>query len=249
MKKILFTGLTLLSLLWGVSPDAKAANDEGPYLRVDVGGYSRRIEETCSQCVDILKGYGYADSTRLLMNLGIHTGFLDAYATLGGATLSIYEFDGYHGKMSPVFGGGFKMLMYQSPTYEHFTLFINPDFIYFKTRDTILFDSCQGITPCTKNISVPIIESHDISWTEYAIRVGGSSRYGLVETYGGIKLSFVEGQETGPVFGTADIKEMDNFGLFFGAHFDLDPRGMASFFGEIGGGDSAYLKVGILSRF
>jgi hypothetical protein len=245
MKKILFTGLTLLSLLWGVSPDVKAANDEGPYLSVDVGGYSRRIEETCPQCVDafsnpILKVYGYADSTRLLMNLGIHAGFLDAYAILGGATLFINEFDGYHGKMSPVFGGGFKILMYQAPTYEHFTLFVNPEVLYFKTSDTILFNSISLGT---------VIESHDISWTEYAIRVGGSSRHGPVETYGGIKLSFVEGQETGPVFGTADFKEMDNFGLFVGAHFDLDPRGMASFFGEIGGGDSAYLKVGILSRF
>jgi hypothetical protein len=125
MKKILFTGLTLLSLFSGISPDAQAANAEGPYLSVDVGGYSRRIEENCTQCVDasgnpILKVYGNADSTRLLMNLGIQAGFLDAYATLGGATLSINEFDGYHGKISPVIGGGFKILMYQSPTYEHF---------------------------------------------------------------------------------------------------------------------------------
>ncbi|MBI1819666.1 MAG: hypothetical protein HYR81_04995 [Nitrospirae bacterium] len=172
------------------------------------------------------------------MGLDLH--ILDFYLTFGGSTLIVDEFDGFHGKMSPAIGGGFKILMYESPTFEHLKLFINPDVIYFKSSDTIQFYSLSlGY----------VTESHDISWTEYAIRVGGSSRHGPVEAYGGIKLSFVEGQETGPVFGTADFKEMDNFGLFFGAHFDLDPRGMASFFGEIGGGDSAYLKVGILSRF
>ena len=130
--------------------------------------------------------------------------------------------------------------MFQSPFYGHFTLFINPDVIYFKTSDTIqFFSQSQGW----------ITESHDISWTETTVKIGGYSRYDAFAPYGGISLSFVNGQETGDVFGRADIKERDNLGFFLGANLYFDPAGRASFFGELGGGDNNYIRAGIKSRF
>ncbi|MFI5305563.1 MAG: hypothetical protein ACHQYP_12315 [Nitrospiria bacterium] len=247
MKKLSYIGVFILSLLTLPSPGeaAYSYSIEGPYVSFDVGSYTRRIEENCSQCVDpfgnpLLKVYANGDSTRLLAKLGLRAGLLDAYVTVGGATLSIDEFNGFHGKMSPAFGGGINLLMYQSPLYGHFTLFLNPDIIYFKTGDTIqFFSQSKGW----------ITENHDISWTETTVKIGGYSRYDGFAPYGGISLSFVNGQETGDVFGSADIKERDNLGFFLGLNLYFDPAGRAAFFGEIGGGDNNYLKVGIKTRF
>jgi len=245
MKKIFCFGFFIISFLT-FSPISQAAYyDDGPYLSFEVGGYSRRIAENCPNCTDqfgnsMLKVYGNGDSTKILAKFGIRTGLLDGYVTVGGATLSIDEFNGYQGGMAPAFGGGLKILMYESPSYGHFNLFLNPDILYFKTSDTIqIYSQSQGW----------VTENHDISWTEYAIKVGGSARYGPFENYGGVSLSFLNGQETGNVFGTADFNERDNLGLFLGTNLFLDRTGRASLFGEIGGGDNNYLKVGIKTRF
>jgi hypothetical protein len=243
MKKFKFL-ITLSFFLLNIVSIAEAAY--GPYLSFDVGGYSRRVEESCSQCVDpitllpVLKIYGNGYSTRLLGKLGMDLQFLDVYLSFGGSSLKVDEFDGFNGKMSPAVGGGVKIIMYEAPTYEHFKLFINPEFFYFKTSDNIqIYSQSLGY----------IIESHDILWTEYGVKIGGSARYEFLEPYGGVSLSFLNGNESGPVFGSADFKESDNLGFFFGANYYLDPTGRASLYGEIAGGDNNYLKVGIKTRF
>jgi len=245
MRKFFCFTVSIISFLTYSTVIQAAYLNGGPYLSFDVGGDTRRIVENCPQCVDafgnpLLKVYGNGDSTRLLAKLGIRAGYFDAYLTFGGATLSIDEFNGYDGRMAPAFGGGLNIIMYQSPEYGHFNLFFNPDILYYKTSDTIQFFS-QSMGWITEN--------HDISWTEYTFKFGGSARYGPFENYGGISISFVNGQETGNAFGTADFKESDNVGLFLGANFYFDPTGRASIFGEIGGGDNNYLKVGIRTRY
>lgn len=243
MKKLKVTGILFFAFL-NIASISEAAY--GPYISIDFGGYTRRLEENCSQClvpgtnIPLYKIYGNGDSTQLLAKLGMDLRYLDIYFSFGGSSLKIDEFDGFNGKMSPAIGGGFKVLMYESPTYEHFNLFVNPDIIYFKTSDTIqIFSQSLGF----------VLENHDISWTEYGVKIGGSARYDFLEPYGGISLSFLNGNESGPVFGSADFKESDNLGFFFGAHYYLDPAGRASLYGEIAGGDNNYLKVGIKSRF
>jgi len=245
MKKKFYFAVFLISFLT-YSPLIQAAYfNDGPYFSFDAGGNSRRIQENCSQCRDpldnpLLKVYGNGDSTRLLAKIGLRAGFLDAYITLGGATLSIDDFNGYQGGMAPAFGGGFNIDLYESPGYGHFTLFFNPDALFFKTSDTIQFPSIsQGW----------VTENHDISWAEYTIKIGGSVRYGPYENYGGVSVSFVNGKETGQFFGSADFSASDTLGLFLGANFYFDPAGRASLYGEIGGGDNNYLKVGIRTRF
>ncbi|MHB8482617.1 MAG: hypothetical protein ACYDBV_07785 [Nitrospiria bacterium] len=244
MKKILFLVHLFFPLII-FSPLVKAYSD-GPYVSVDVGGYTRGITENCPKCVDpmtglpILKVDGTANSTRLLAKFGVRTGLIDTYLTLGGASLSIDEFNGFSGQIAPLIGGGFKILMYRSPTWEHFTLYVNPDVFYYKTSDTLLIQS-QSLGAVTEN--------HDISWTEYAIRVGGSARYDMVEPYGGVELSFVNAQETGPVFGSADIRQQNILGYFLGGRYYLDPSGQVALFGEFGGGDTDYFKIGIQTKF
>lgn len=247
MKKLIHIGVLFLSILTlpSVSKGAGSYLDVGPYISFDVGGYSRRIMENCNNCSDgygniVLKAPGNGDSTRVLAKLGFRADLLDFYLTFGGANLSIDDF-GYQSDMAPAFGGGFKILMYQSPSYGHFSLFLNPDVLYFKTNSTVQF------YPATS--SVLITENHDISWTEYTLHVGGSTRYGPFETYGGVSLSFVNGEESGPQFGTSDFNERDNVGLFLGANVFFDPSSRASIFGEIAGGDNNYFKVGIKTMF
>ncbi|HXN05806.1 MAG TPA: hypothetical protein VN944_01945, partial [Nitrospiria bacterium] len=130
-----------------------------------------------------------------------------------------------------------------SPTYEHFKLFFNPEAVFYSTSDIIT--TCTGGSGCPSFV----IEQHDIRWSEYTFKFGGSARYYVWGPYGGVKVSFVNAQETAPVFGTGDISEVDNIGLFFGAKFYLDPRGKAFLYGEFGGGDSDYFTVGLRSRF
>ncbi|MBI1822608.1 MAG: hypothetical protein HYR80_00600 [Nitrospirae bacterium] len=243
MKNFLVMNITALILISIVS---KAEARYGPYLSLDLEGNSRRVEENCIQCIDpntglpALKFYGNGDSTRLLARLGMDLRPLDIYLTFGGSTLTVNEFDGYHGQLAPTFGGGIKIRMYESTSYEHFNIFINPDIIYFKSSDTIQFIS--------QSLGV-ITESHDVSWTEYGVKVGGSARYDFMEPYAGISVSFLDGEASGPVFGTADFKERDNLGFFLGANYYFDPTGQASLYGEIGGGDNGYVKVGIKTRF
>ncbi|MHB8484096.1 MAG: hypothetical protein ACYDBV_15475 [Nitrospiria bacterium] len=238
MKIISFLGVFLSSVLI-FSSLAQAA--EGPYLSIDVGEYGRRIEETNVNGANSIKFYGTTDSTRVLTKFGFDLNFIDLYFILGGSTLTIQDFDGYHGNMGLAYGGGFKILMFQSPTRERFSLFLNPEVLKYTTNDTIqIFSQSQGL----------ITENHEISLTEYEVKAGGSARYDMIEPYGGVRYSWVSGQETGgPQFGTADIKEMDNLGLFLGANFYFDPSGRSSLFGEFGGVDVNYFKVGIKSRF
>jgi hypothetical protein len=226
-----------ISLLF-LATVADAAN--GPYLDLELGGGTRRIQEDCPQCQDqfgnpLYKVYANGDTTRLLARIGLTLERFDIYVTGGGAALTIDEFNGYDGKMAPAYGGGLKLTLYESPGYERFNLYVNPDILYFKTSDTIDWNG--------------FIENHDISWTEYGVKIGGSARYDYYEPYGGVELSYVSGQETGPNFGTADFKERDNIGIFLGANYFFDVTRRAAIYGEIDLGDTNNLKVGIRSRF
>lgn len=236
MKKLFLTlSFVILTVLYPAVP----VFAEGPYISFDLGSYSRRIQETNPGFAGSPVFYATADSTRLTAKIGANLGGLDVYLIAGGATLSIPDFDGYAGKMGPLFGAGLKLALFESPTYEHFRLFFNPEAIVFSTSDVIFTYTGGG----------PVLEQHDIQWSEYTFKFGGSARYYEWEPYGGVKVSFVNGEETAPAFGTGDISEVDNIGLFFGANFYLDRRGKTLLYGELGGGDSDYFTVGLRSRF
>lgn len=247
MHKLPYIGwiVFLLAICPSISEAAFSYTIEGPYVSLDAGGYSRRIVASCLQCNNVsgtapLKAYGYSDSTRILGKFGLRANLLDAYLTFGGGTLSINEMNGFQGGMAPVFGGGFNLLLYQSDLYGHLTLYVNPDVVYFKTSDTVqvYFQSQRWIT-----------ENQELAWTETIVKIGGFSRYGNFASYGGISVSVVNGEETGNVLGSADIKERDKVGLFLGANFYLDPSGQPLLFGEVGGIDNNYFKLGIKAIF
>jgi hypothetical protein len=79
---------------------------------------------------------------------------------------------------------------------------------------------------------LPRIADETIQWNEYTVLLGASARYVDVAPYGGVRLSSVDGKDrlrsapdsnfSNGFQANPDIKEDDNFGVFFGLDIFLD---------------------------
>jgi hypothetical protein len=167
----------------------------------------------------------WATSTQLLAKLAIDfTPNFQIYGIGGGSTLHIDEFDGYSADVlipqenwnGLAFGGGIKITLYPETFHAPVKLFLDLSYLQFKTEDMITFHPNNELV------------NEQIRWDQYVGKIGLSGRYGFVENYGGIRVSFVRGKDHIPTSTqTLDLKFTEDIpvGIFFGWDIYLD-RGM-----------------------
>ena len=265
MKQILSTAAAFLSLLvWTFQ--ARAALSDGrtvePYFQINVGVYSRDIVEEDPAITDF-KFNGTADSTRIIAKVGVNLGdVLNLYLQGGAADLSIDEFDNYDASMNGAYGGGLRINLYQAPYRDGPKLFVEGSYLRSKTDDRVQSDvSCTTEHGCPANTgnSITLLPNETIQWNEYTFLMGGSGRYFDVAPYGGIRLSKVDGTDrvrTVPDSNfpngfrvNADVKERDNFGIFFGTDVFLDRAGKTALNFEASLFDVYSFQAGIRTTF
>ncbi|HET6464033.1 MAG TPA: hypothetical protein VFH55_00295 [Nitrospiria bacterium] len=264
MKQILSITAVLLSLpVWTSQARAAMSDDRTvePYFQMNVGVYSRDISEKSSALVNF-KVNGTADSTRLIAKAGVNLGdILNLYLQGGAADLSIDEFDNYDASMSGAYGGGLRINLYQAPYRDGPKLFIDGSYLRYTTDDTVQTSQCASPPDCNSSTSIyqPRIVKDTIQWNEYTFLMGASGRYFEMGPYGGIRLSKVDGKDrvrgapdsTFPTYfqATADVKERDNFGIFFGTDVFLDRAGKTALNFEASLFDVYSFQAGIRTTF
>jgi len=262
MKQVLFTAAVLLSLLvW--NSRARAAFSDGrtvePYFQLGVGVYSRDIVEK-SPALFTYKVDGTADSTRLIAKAGVNLGdVLNLYLQGGAADLSIDEFDNYDASMNGAYGGGLRINLYQEPYRDGMKLFVEGSYLRYTTNDTVQTEQCSSACQTNSPVFSPRLVKDTIQWNEYTVLMGASGRYFEMGPYGGIRLSKVDGKDrvrgapdsnfTTPFSATADLKEQDNFGIFFGTDIFLDRAGKTALNFEASLFDVYSFQAGIRTTF
>jgi hypothetical protein len=233
-----------------------------PYLQINVGAYSRDIVEESSS-LSTFKVDGTADSVRVIAKAGVDIGgVVNLYLQGGGANLSIDEFDNYDGSMNGAYGGGLRINFYQAPYRDGMKLFVEGNYLRYATDDHVqILQDCTGLTGCPASPanSFPRNAKETIQWNEYTVLLGASGRYFDAGPYGGIRLSKVDGKDrvraapdsnfTTSLSATPDVKERDNFGIFFGTDVFLDRSGKTALNFEVSLFDSYSFQAGIRTTF
>ncbi len=175
------------------------------------------VEE--GQSLANLKEKGDADSTRLLIRGGIRPiPPVELYGLIGGADLSIDEFDRFDAGMSVAYGGGIRVVPYQSSFPGQFTLFVDAQYLQFTAKDRVLTDV----------LGIPTEQDEEIRWKEYVAKVGLETDHDFFRPYGGLRFSLVRGKDILSVSGRLRIQEDDTVGVFGGADIFLDPTKRAA---------------------
>ena len=231
MNAVLSATAVLLSLLFWTS-EARAVE---PYIQIGVGAFSRDIIEE-DPAIAGFKFKGAADSTRLIAKAGLEVGgVVNLYLQGGGADLSIDEFDNYDAPMKGMYGGGLRINLYRAPYRDGPTLFVEGNALRFTADDQVEIErDCTGIAGCPASPDnfFPTLADETIQWNEYTVLLGARGRYFDVAPYGGIRLSRLDGKDrlhaaadanfTTEFLANPDIKEDDNFGIFFGLDLFMD---------------------------
>ena len=231
MKHIIALIAVLLPLLvW--THEARAVE---PYFQIGAGAFSRDIIEEDPAIVGF-KFKGTAGSTRLIAKAGLEIGeVVNLYVQGGGADLSIDEFNTFNASMKGAYGGGLRINLYRSPYRDGLTLFVEGNALRFTAEDRVEIElACSLNNGCPADTALFLPRSADetIQWNEYTVLLGASGRYFNIRPYGGVRLSRVDGKDrvraapdgnfTTPFQVDPDIKEADNFGIFFGLDVFVD---------------------------
>jgi hypothetical protein len=258
MKQVLITAAVLLPLVvW-----ASQARAVEPYLQFNVGVFSRDIVEK-SSALSTFKVKATADSTRLIAKAGVNIGdVLNLYLQGGAADLTVDDFDNYDATMNGAYGGGLRINLYREPYRDGLKLFVEGNYLHNSTDDqTQIYRDCSGLSACPAlpNNFIPTIANETIQWNEYTFLMGASGRYFDMGPYGGIRLSKVDGKDrvrAGPdanfttnFTATPDVKEQDNFGIFFGTDIFLDRAGKTALNFEASLFDVYSFQAGIRTTF
>jgi hypothetical protein len=181
-----------------------------------------------------------ADSSRLLVTVAVTpVAPLTLYLLGGGASLNLDEF-GYNGNLNGMYGGGLTVTVYESasraPGLPGLSLFIDARLLRFVTDDVVLVTAGGP----------PVSTTEEITWDESRVRFGAKGGYYGFQPYGGIELSWIRGKDRLEGFGSFNIREEDNIGLFGGLLFPLDPEGRLGFFVEVNIIDEYALRGGVV---
>lgn len=218
MRRTFAAAAALAALIVGTR-EAGAAQ---PYVMFEAGIISRDIVEE-DVAIEGFSFGGEATSTRMLATVGLDlSGFLSIYAQGGAANLAIDEFNGFDSSFNGAYGGGVRLTFPLAPQPLGLRLFVEGSFLHTTAEDTVQIVSGN----------LPRIADEEIEWNEFTVLMGAGSRYGPWGPYGGVRLSWVDGEDRlhAPADATfpeafrveADLREQDNFGAFFGTDLFLD---------------------------
>lgn len=235
MKRLLAVSTALLLTI----PVAPAARGAQPFVQVETGIVARDVVEEDAS-IEGFKADGRAQSTRVLATVGVAINdFLTVYVQGGGADLAIDDFNGFDSSFAGAFGGGIRLDLYTSPHRDRLRLFVEGSILHSELDDTVMAEfGCTAANGCTAGAwgdYIPRLVDETIEWNEYTVMMGVGWQYGPFAPYGGVRLSKVDAEDTlraapdgnfASAFRfEADLREQDNFGVFFGTDMWLDRTG------------------------
>ncbi len=175
---------------------------------------------------------GSADSTRLLIRGGFRPAPpIELYGLIGGADLSIDEFDGFDADMNVAYGGGIRLVPYPAPYPGALAFFVDAQYLQFTGKDHVLTD----VGP----------QDEEIRWKEYVAKVGLEADHDFFRPYGGLRFSLMRGRDILSVSGRLSLREDDNVGIFGGADIFLDSAKRAALNLEFSLFDVDSISVGL----
>ncbi len=210
---------------------------------VELGVVSRDIEEEGALLVGTATGI--ADSTQLTARLGVQVAPpVILFGEFGVADITIDEFDQYRSDVHPLYGGGARLVLFEGAYPEHLSVYSDVRVVRLKTDDQVIvcIASCGSPTP------VEALVDEEISWTEYGVSLGIRGRYEGWRPFGGFRLSRLDGTDrVGDV--TADIREREMVGFFFGTDIWLDRDERAAITVQFSGIDENAFRIGYKVAF
>jgi hypothetical protein len=258
-------GLGFVTVLLGAALWVPRAMAVEPYVQLETGVHSRNVVEEGPAISGFTVG-GTANSTRVLATAGV--GFNDVltvFALGGGSKLSIDEFDAFNSSFSGAYGGGARFTFFLSPSRDGLRLFAEGSVLRTTAEDTVQGSFfCNAANGCTAPLPaqgdyLPRLAKETIEWNEYTILLGAGTRYGAYGPYGGVRLSWLNAKDRVRAapdanFSTgyqadADLKEKDNFGVFFGTDMFLDRAGKTALNFEVSLFDQSSFRVAIRRGF
>jgi opacity protein-like surface antigen len=245
MRRLFAAGAALAAIL-ALAPDAGAVQ---PYVMFEAGVMSRDVVEENDSIVGYQFG-GTASSTRVLATVGLDfNNVVTVYAQGGAADLGIDEFNGFDSSFEGTYGGGVRLNLLLSQNPYGLRLFVDGSTLRTTATDTVQ----AQVGSAWRTVE------EEIEWNEYTILMGAGSRYGPYGPYGGIRLSWLDATDrlrAAPAPGLpagfkldADLKEQDNFGMFFGTDIFLDRSGKTSLNFEVALIDQYSFRAAIRRAF
>ncbi len=208
---------------------------------VELGPVSRDIEEEGNLVVGTQRGV--ADSTQLTARLSLQVAPpLIVFGEVGVADLSVDEFQDYRSDLHLLYGGGLRVLLSEGGYGQPVTVYSDLKFSRLKTNDQICAANCND------PVVFPTFVDEDISWTEYVVSLGVKGQYEGFRPFGGLRISKIDGTDR---IGsqTAEIRERDMLGFFFGADIPLDRIERTALTIQISGIDENAFRVGYKVAF
>jgi hypothetical protein len=260
MRNVLGAATVLLAVACGI-PAAAA-----PYAQIEAGVISRDVVEEDPSIEGFTIG-GRAASTRLIATVGFEVnGILTVYAQGGAADLSIEEFNGFDSAFNGAYGGGVRLNLFLSPYRDRLRLFVEGSMLRTTAEDKVQAEfGCTAASGCSafgsgaQSDFLPRVVEETIEWNEYTVLLGAGGRYGGFGPYGGVRLSRVDAKDSlraapDANFATefradADLREQDNFGIFFGADFFLDRSGKTALNFEVSLFDQESFRAAVRRAF
>ena len=241
MKRLLLFGTALLFPLFFFSPSVFAYDygdkSRSSLLSLDLLAevQERRVLDKGESLNPCCEFKGDAVSTRLLAKVGLRpVPPLEVYGLIGGADLSIDDFDGFDAKMNPAYGGGIHLVLFESPSPGESHLFLDYAYLQFTPKDRHEVSKCVS-SPCdAPGNSVATVQDEKIQWREHVVKIGGDFRHDVFRPYGGLRVSFVRGRDSfsfvsatapiaNPNIEAVDLVEDNTLGVFGGVDIFLDP--------------------------
>jgi len=264
MKRPFAAAFVIAAVVAAVVAGAAEAGAVQPYVMFEAGIVSRDVVEEDASIAGFSYG-GRADSTRALATVGVDLNSVVAlYAQVGGADLAIDEFNGFDSSFEAAYGAGVRINFLLSPHPYALRLFVDASFLHTTAEDSVQAEfGCTPANGCTAPGAfgeyIPRLLEEEIEWNEYAVLMGAGSRYGPYGPYAGIRLSFVDATDkfraapdanfSGEFRAETDLKEEDNFGVFFGTDIFLDRTGKTSLNFEISLFDQDSFRAAIRRAF
>lgn len=260
MQRVIAVCAALAAMIVG-APEAGAVQ---PYVMFEAGVVSRDVVEEDAS----IEGYsfeGRALSTRMLATVGLDfSGLVTLYAQGGGADLTIDDFNGFDSSFKGAFGAGVRLNFLLSPHPYGLRIFVDGSVLHTTAEDTVAAEfGCTPTNGCTavgaRGGYLTRVLDEEIEWNEYTVLMGAASRYGPYGPYGGIRLSAVDAKDKLRAYPDAnftsafrtetDLKEQDNFGVFFGTDLFLDRSGKTTLNFEISLFDQESFRAAIRRSF
>ena len=158
------------------------------FIEFSIGIQERDILLKSDELESCCKSEADAVSTQVMTRVGLRAiPRLEIFGLVGGVDLGIEDFGDYDSNFEVAFGGGVRILLYETSFPQASGLFLEYQYLQFSAQDRVEIEKGTPI--------VVTIQDQKIEWKEHLVKIGGEYRYGPYRSYGGFRVSFVRAEK------------------------------------------------------